>query len=121
MRAISYDVSIRLPIKGLDNMWLGVEWLGNITWNVRELIKQSSGWDIKNGDNNGAVLPWLEMIEHGVDELTNHPEQYKQYESPNGWGTVEGTLRFYKDCREYAHEWIADNEKYLPVAIIWVN
>ena len=121
MRGISYDVSIRLPVKGLEDRFVEVADLGNITWNVLELIRQSSGWDIKNEDDNGAVFPWIEMIEHGVDELTNHPEQYKQYESPNGWGTVEGTLRFYKDCRKYAHEWIADNEDLLSVAVIWVS
>ena len=118
---MSYDVSIRLPIKGLEDRYIEAVHLGNITWNVRELIKRSSGWDIKNENNNGAVLPWLEMIEHGIAELANNPNKYKKYEAPNGWGTVYGTLRFYEECRNNAHEWINDTEDLLPVAVIWVS
>lgn len=121
MKSISYDVSIRLPVKGMEDRYVTASWLGNITWNVRELIKQSSGWSIKNEENNGGVLPWIQMIEHGIAELVNRPERYKQYESPNGWGTVSGTLRFYKECLDTAQTWIADNEDLLPVAVIWVS
>lgn len=121
MRRISYDISIRLPVKGLEDKWVEVADLGNITWNVRELIKQSSGWDIKNEDKNGAVLPWIQMIEHGIAELENRPGKYKQYESPNGWGTICGTLNFYKRCFDNASDWISYNEDLISVAVIWVS
>lgn len=118
---MSYDVSIRLPVKGLEDKWVEVADLGNITWNVRELIKQSSGWEIKNEDNNGGVLAWMEKIEHGRRELWANPDKYKQYEAPNGWGTVEGTRRFYDICLNNASDWISCNEDLLPVAVIWVD
>ncbi len=118
---MSYDVSIRLPVKGLEDRYVEVADLGNITWNVHELIKRSSGWEIKNEDNNGAVLPWLKMIEHGISELENRPSKYRKYESPNGWGTVSGTLNFYHRCYDNASDWISFNEELLPVAVVWVD
>lgn len=121
MRRISYDVSIRLPVKGLEDKWVEVADLGNITWNVRELIKQSSGWEIKNEDSNGSVLSWMGLIEDGILELESRPEEYEKYESPNGWGTIRGTLNFYHRCLDNASDWISWNEDLLPVAVIWVN
>ena len=118
---MSYDVSIRLPVKGLEDRYVCVQDLGNITWNVRDLIKQSSGWEIKNEDNNGPILPWLGLIRQGIEELEARPSKYRKYESPNGWGTIAGTLRFYYDCMENAECWLLDNEDLLPAAVIWVD
>lgn len=117
---MSYDVSIKLPIRGATDKWIEVADLGNITWNVRELILQSSGWAIKNEASNGDVLSWLKLISKGIQELQNAPEKYRQYESPNGWGTVNGTLNFYRNCYDNAMEWLRYNEELLPYAVIWV-
>ena len=121
MRSISYDVSIRLPVAGLDGKYVTACYLGNITWNVRELIKQSSGWDIKNEDSNGDVLSWLKLIDRGISELENHQEKYKRYEASNGWGTIQGTLHFYRRCFYYASDWIGFNEDLIPAAVIWIS
>ena len=119
---MSYDVSIRVKVEGVDRH-VTVCNLGNITWNVRELIFHSSGWDIQNEASNGEVLPWLEKIKHGIQELEKHPLKYKKYESPNGWGTVGGTWRFYRDCVDNAEGWLRleDGEQLLPAAVIWVD
>lgn len=114
-------MSIRLPVGGLDGKYVTACWLGNITWNVRELIKQSSGWDIKNEDSNGDVLAWMGLIEDGILELESRPEEYEKYESPNGWGTISGTLNFYHRCIDEAQNWISFNEDLIPAAVIWVN
>ena len=114
-------MSIRLPVKGLEDKWVEVADLGNITWNVRELIAKSSGWQIKNCASNGPVLPWLRLIEIGMQELENNPDKYKKYESPNGWGTIRGVNSFYHSCYDNASDWISWNEDLLPVAVIWVN
>ncbi len=118
---MSYDVSIRLPVKGLDEKYVEVQHLGNITWNVRELIKHSSGWDIKNEAGNGELLPWMKMIRCGIAELQENPNEYRKYESPNGWGTISGTLNFYRWCIENAEGWIAMYEELLPAAVVWVS
>lgn len=120
---MSYDVSFRVKIEGL-NKYIEVESVANITWNVRELIKQSSGWDIKNEDENGFIKDWIPMIENGIEELTNNPEKYRQYEAKNGWGTVESTLGFYKDClnkyREYKNSIFTDKDIF-NVTYVYVN
>lgn len=117
---MSYDVHIAVKVEGVDAYAVLYD-LGNITWNVRELIKQSSGWEIKNEDQNGALLPWIEMIQRGSQELRYHPQRYKHLESPNGWGTVGGTLGFYETCLEGAKAWIEENEELLSAAVIYVD
>ena len=42
---MSYSVSIRVKAEGIDK-YIQLEWLGNVTWNVKELIEKSSGWEI---------------------------------------------------------------------------
>ena len=114
-------MSIRLPVGGLDGKYVTACWLGNITWNVRELIKQSSGWDIKNEDSNGDVLAWMGLIEDRILELESRPEEYEKYESPNGCGTIRETISFYNCCLDNSINWIRQNEDLLPVAVIWVS
>jgi len=103
---ISYDMRLKVKVEGLD-IYAPVHWdyPVNITWNVSELIRQSSGWDIENEQNNGTAEYIGKFIEHGISELEKHPEKYKQYEAPNGWGTVKGTLKFYRRFLEYLKEY----------------
>lgn len=118
---MSYSVRISVKVEGI-NRYVEVQELGNITWNVRKLIFHSSGWDIKNEASNGAVLPWLEKIRHGIEELETHPERYKEYESPNGWGTVRGTLEFYKRCVQNAEEWANwEDQELIDAAVVYVD
>ena len=97
---------LKVKVEGLD-IYVPVAWddIVNITWNVTELIKQSSGWDIENEKNNGTAEYISKFIEHGVDELEQHPNEYRKYEAINGYGTVEGTLRFYYKFLDYLKEY----------------
>lgn len=117
---MSYDISLRVKVEGLENTWVSFEDGPNITWNVSELIKQSSGWDIKNEDINGHPDDWIKLINRGIHELTNYPEKYRQYESPNGWGTIRGTLNFYHECVKM-YEYGARKEDLMKVAQVYVN
>lgn len=105
---MSYDISFCIREKNTNEL-IRIGGEANITWNVRELIKQSSGWDIKNEDTNGLAKDLIPMIDKGRMELEWHPEKYKQYESPNGWGTIDGVWRFYKrmflDWEEIKEDW----------------
>jgi hypothetical protein len=52
-------------------------------------------------DENGIVtaseiLPYLEK---GLEILNSSPEEYKQYNPENGWGTYDGLLRFVIEYR----------------------
>ena len=94
---MSYDVSFALKEKHSDKLVILPIDVSNITWNVRELIKQSSGWEIKNESENGFVKDLIPMLHSGLANLMRNPDKYKQYEATNGWGTIEGVKRFYND------------------------
>lgn len=97
---MSYDIDFRVKVEGVDKYISVGDCDANITWNVRKIIELSTGLPWKNEENNGLCKDVIPHIEWGLHELKTNGEEYKQYESPNGWGTVEGTIRFF--------EWILD-------------
>lgn len=106
---MSYDIDFKVKVEGLDKYICVSDGL-NITWNVHELILKSSGWDILNNKNNGKAEDIGKMIEKGIMELESNHEHYKKYEAKNGWGTIEDTLRFYKnlleECKEFPFAYV---------------
>ena len=95
---MSYDISFRAKVEGVD-VYVPVESdepIMNITWNCRDIITKSTGLEWKNEENNGLCIDVIPYIEKGLKELEDNPFQYKQYESPNGWGTVNGTKEFFR-------------------------
>lgn len=47
----------------------------------------------------------IPYISTGLSELASKPEEYSKYNSPNGWGTYQGLVRFttsiYIACLDY--------------------
>ena len=117
---MSYDISFRVKVEGLDNVYVepyGDNTDANITYNVREMIIKSTG--LENWCADGCLGLCKDIIPHianGLAELEKHPEKYKQYESPNGWGTVKGLKHFFaciindwtSYCEDYSTETLAD-------------
>lgn len=118
---MSYDVSFRVKVEGTD-VWIPIgDCRANITYNVGELIRKSTGLPWVNEANNGFVKHVIVRIERGLDELRNHPEKYKSLESPNGWGTVEGTISFFEKLIDYWHTLLSDYESLADVATLWIT
>lgn len=92
---MSYDIEYRAKIEGYDELVKIRDSDANITYNVRELILKSSGWNIKNEDYNGTLINLIPLIMKGKVELLINKDKYKKYESPNGYGTIDGVIRFY--------------------------
>ena len=92
---MSYDVSFIVKLEGVDDYVRIYDSDANITWNVHKLIQASSGWYIKNNCKNRLMVDLATNIRNGLKNLTDNPEEYRQYESPNGWGTIEGVKNFY--------------------------
>lgn len=72
------------------------------TYNYSKMFRACMGWDYKQGemgeDGNYrcAYYPMAEVVpklEHGLRELREHPEAYRQYEPENGWGTLPGAIK----------------------------
>lgn len=100
---MSYNISFRLKIR---DHYIDVRpRIVNVTWNVGEMIRKATGLEWKNEQDNGLCVDIIPHIERGLRELTEHRSDYVKYESPNGWGTIDGTKRFFEqilsDWNEY--------------------
>ena len=93
---MSYDISFKVKVENV-NHWIDIgDCDANITWNVGEMIRKSTGLEWNNTENNGFCKDIIPHIVEGLRQLENKPEFYKKYESPNGWGTIEGCKNFFR-------------------------
>lgn len=103
---MSYDICFRIPADDsehfpcVDDLYEGTVDTGyceaNITWNVGEMIRRSTGLEWKNEADNGLVKDIIPAIALGLAELERNRQKYKKYEAPNGWGTINGTIAFFR-------------------------
>jgi hypothetical protein len=118
---MSYDISFRVKVQDKD-IYVGVGHCeANTTWNVREMIVKATGLEWVNEASNGYCKDVIPKIEAGLKELTKHPENYKPYESPNGWGTVKSTARFFKDIIDAWDELVSDDADLAEAALFWIS
>ncbi len=118
---MSYDVSFKVKVQGVDK-WLEVgECCGNITYNLHDMIVQSTGLEWKNEQDNGLCIDVIPRIQVGYNNLMNHPEQYEKYESPNGWGTISGCRRFFGDLLRWWIDFEEDYPELVNVAHFWIE
>lgn len=93
---MGYDVRFKVKVEGA-NYWINTGHCdANITWNVGKIIRLSTGLEWKNEANNGLCKDVIPSIQRGLNELYRNPDKYKPFESPVGWGTVEGTIGFFE-------------------------
>lgn len=121
---MSYNISFRVSVKGLKDHYIDVgNCYANITWNLREMIVQSTGLEWKNEENNGLCKDVIPHIAHGYAELVQNPEKYKQYEAENGWGTIQGCRKFF---RQILDDWDAfcngyETKDLVDVTYFWIG
>lgn len=95
---MSYNVKILAKVEG-TNTYVDLDFIyPNISLQAKEIILQSSGWDIKIYSFNGTMNELKPLIEDGYTELTFNSDKYKQYEMPDFWDIVEVTREFYWNC-----------------------
>lgn len=121
---MSYDVSFKVAIAGLENRYVTVgDCDANITWNVGTMIRKSTGLEWKNEANNGLCKDIIPHIADGLAELTKYPEKYKQYEAPNGWGTIESCKKFFitiiNDWNNFCED--SQTKDLAPVTYFWIE
>jgi hypothetical protein len=121
---MSYDISFKVKVEGSKDRYVSVgECSANITWNLREMIVKSTGLEWKNEENNGLCRDIIPHIVDGLSELTKHPDKYKQYEAPNGWGTLGSCKRFFTqiidDWESFCkYSWTSDLQ---DVTYFWIE
>lgn len=93
---MSYDIAFKVKVEGLKDRYVDVgECSANITWNLRDMIVNSTDLEWKNEANNGLCKDVIPYIVDGLYELNKYPYKYEKYEAENGWGTIEGCKRFF--------------------------
>lgn len=118
---MSYNISFKVKVEGVDKFVSVGDCDANITWNVRKIIELSTGLLWENEANNGLCKDIIPHIRRGIHELSENREDYIQYEAPNGWGTVDDTMKFFMqildawDCLELQDPEIAG------VATFWIE
>ena len=119
---MSYDISFRVKVEGVDCYVEVGECDANITWNVGDMIRVSTGLPWLNEENNGYCKDVMPHIENGLYELQNFPEKYRKYEAPNGWGTIGGTIRFFERVltawRDFKR---CEDPELVNIATFWVE
>lgn len=118
---MSYDISFRVKAEGLDR-YVDLRYTAaNITWNLGTMIRKSTGLSWDNEANNGLCVDVIPAIRKGLHELETRPSKYKQYESPNGWGTIEGCKNFFKVLlSDWDQFCICEEEDLINAATFWI-
>ena len=119
---MSYDISFKVKVEGVDCFVTVGDCDANTTWNVRKMIEKSTGLEWLNEANNGFCKDVIPLIEKGYVELIKNPEAYRKYDSPNGWGTVESTARFFKNIIDAWYRFLKYEDKDLvDVVTFWIE
>ena len=118
---MSYDISFKVKIKGTETYYDTAYCHANITWNVRKIIELSTGLEWINEANNGLCADIIPKIEKGLLELEYNAKKYKKYEDKDGWGTVDGTKRFFAEILDDWEEFVSDYPELKYVATFWIE
>ena len=88
---MSYDMRFAVKVNiGDEDIFvnIGSPEYDSPTYNLRKIFEKCMDWDYEQG-----IFYKCSEIEtnvlNGVNELAINGASYKQYENPNGWGTVE--------------------------------
>ena len=71
---MSYDISFKVKVEGVDTYVPVGTCDANITWNVRKIIEKSTGLEWKNCQNNGLCVDVIPKIEAGLRTLEQNPD-----------------------------------------------
>lgn len=92
---MSYDIRFGVKVEGMDGYIATIDEpeYSTPTYNLRKMFVACMEWDYEQGKwYNCADV--FQKIRRGQEELTLHPQKYKKYDAPNGWGTVSSA----KEC-----------------------
>lgn len=119
---MGYNISFKVKVEGTNRYITVGNCEENITWDVREIITRSTGLEWRNMDDNGLCVDVMPYIEKGYNELLLNHDKYKPYEAENGWGTVSGTIRFFKNILDAWHIFsVNEDPEIVKVTTFWIE
>lgn len=105
---MSYDIRFGVKVAGAPEECYAV--IGrpehdSPTYNIGEMLRKAMDWDFEQGEWY-PVMEALPKVLHGVNELTLNRAAYKQYNAPNGWGTVNTAVTALESIQQwFTSEW----------------
>lgn len=118
---MSYDISFKVKVEGVDKFVPIGDCDANITWNVRKIIELSTWLPWENEANNGLCKDIIPHIRRGIHELSENREDYIQYEDSNGWGTVDDVMKFFMQILDAWNSFCEDYPELVDVATFWIE
>lgn len=104
---MSYDIRIAVKVVGAEpgNEFavIATPEYDNPTYNIGVLFRKCTGWDFNQGEFY-CVKDVYQNIVRGIINLTEHEEEFEQYNSPNGWGTTKTALKALQSLKECIDE-----------------
>ena len=101
---MSYDLRVLVKAEGCDGYAVvGYPEYDEPTYNLRDMFVACMDWNYKQGEAYPAQTV-LKKIDHGIMELSGHPERYEQYNPSNGWGSLESALETLESARKCIFE-----------------
>lgn len=99
---MSLDIDLRFEVDfgGPNGPETLTVWESNITSNLIAMFEALEVRDLlwfKTGEIAGDS--WKDL-DKAVRMLEAYPNRYREYNAPNGWGTVEDALRFLTEARD---------------------
>lgn len=92
---MSYDVRFGVKVDGMNGHIVVIDEpaYSSPTYNLRKMFVACMEWDYSQGEwyNCTDVLP---KFQRGLYELRFNREHYKQYNPPNGWGSIDSAIKF---------------------------
>lgn len=118
---MSYDIKFKVRVADTDSYVTVKESDANITWNVSEIIRKSTGLPWINEANNGLCVDIVPKIQAGITELVRNGQKYKAMEPENKFGSVDGTIRFFRTIVSDWNDYVVSNDPaVVAVTTFWV-
>ena len=118
---MSYDIRFKVKVENVDYYVPVGNCNANITWNVTDIIKKSTGLPWENCANNGLCKDVIPKIEKGYIELFRYGYKYEKYEPSNGWGSVKSTLEFFHEILEAWEDLLKWHGELCDVVTFWIE
>lgn len=122
---MSYDIRFGVKVEGAQNVYaiIGRPEYASPTYNVRDIFVNCMDWNFTQGEwyRMTEVLP---KVEHGIYELTYNEDEYKKYNTSNGWGSTKSALKCLQSIFDYfypANMWCLQYDEDIPLECIYMK